>query len=78
MANPKFPHLSLAKLAKTYGDIMSVRVGVHDVGKSLTKDKSVKVRIIIIRDQAVSTQVKWGKLLRNAHSENLTYSLLTL
>ena len=31
-ANPKFPHLAHHELSKKYGDLMSLKLGVHDFG----------------------------------------------
>jgi hypothetical protein len=33
MANPKYPHLAMENLAKEYGEIMSLQLGVHPTGK---------------------------------------------
>lgn len=34
LANPDYPHLSMAKLAERYGDVMSFGFGTHIAGNN--------------------------------------------
>ena len=37
LANPRFPHLAVTKLAEKYGDIMTFGFGMHTAGKNSCK-----------------------------------------